>query len=66
MTDATNAEKCKDGWICSWCGMHFRTATLQKASVCSRCYGLLASAGLKDEEIFAEVKSNKPETAPDE
>jgi protein-arginine kinase activator protein McsA len=66
MTDATGAEKCKDELVCSWCGMHFHTATLQKTPVCSRCYGLLASAGLRDEEIFAEVKSDKPETAPDE
>ena len=66
MTDATNTEKCKDGRVCSWCGMRFHASVLQKSPVCSRCYRLLSTAGLKDEEIFVEGKPSEGESAPDE
>lgn len=66
MTDASGTENCKDGRVCSWCGMHFHPATLQKVPVCPRCYRLLSSAGLKDEEIFAEVKPREGDIVPDD
>lgn len=65
MTDATNTEKIMDGQVCSWCGTRFHPAMPQKSPVCPRCYRLLSNAGLKDEEIFVEVKPGKGETAPD-
>lgn len=53
MTDASDTKENEQGQACSWCGARFLPATLRKTSVCPRCYRLLSSAGLKDEEIFA-------------
>ena len=59
MTDASGTKKCKDEYVCVWCGARFLSPTLQKTPVCQRCYRLLSSAGLKDKEIFAEVKPSE-------
>lgn len=61
MTDSSGTKKNKDGHICYWCGAHFQPSTPQKRPVCPRCYRLLSSAGLKDEEIFAPEKPAEDE-----
>ena len=66
MTDALSTEKCKDGPVCSWCGVHFHPTMQQKIPVCPRCYRLLSSAGLKDEEIFAQGKPGEDESSSEE
>jgi hypothetical protein len=47
--------------ICSWCGARFRQEWPQGRPVCPRCHRLLADAGIRDEEIFGEVKSREAE-----
>jgi predicted amidophosphoribosyltransferase len=61
MSDTSDAENFKDGDVCIWCDAHFQPDAPQKTPVCPRCYRLLSSAGLKDEEIFAGGKRDEGE-----
>jgi uncharacterized OB-fold protein len=63
MTDSPIKKEDKDGEVCSWCGTVFHPTAQQPRPVCPRCYRLLISAGLKDEEIFAEEKPRKNKNA---
>jgi hypothetical protein len=44
---------------CSWCGR--RLIFLDSPSVCLRCFDLMKSAGMKNEEIFS---SDEPDPDP--
>jgi protein-arginine kinase activator protein McsA len=63
MTKESGTEETKNGEVCSWCGSSFELIVRQKQVVCARCYRLLASAGLKDEEIFADKNRKEDERA---
>jgi protein-arginine kinase activator protein McsA len=58
MTDASDMKESEDERACSWCGAHLHSFAPRKVPVCTRCYRLLSSAGLKDEEIFGGVKKS--------